>query len=68
MNQDLTGTPVVRSQNGANDVVIDVKFLLSNREEVSFEEARAELALIHSAVENGACRPLVFGDLSWKAA
>ena len=46
--------------------VLDVKFLLSNREEVSFEEARAELAVLNEAIEKKRYEPLKFGDLSWK--
>lgn len=46
--------------------LIDVKFLIQNREEASETEAFAELLALNEAIKNGEARPLDFGDLAWK--
>ena len=46
--------------------LLDVKFLLKNRSEISQSEACEGFEAFQRSITDGNSRPLDFGDLNWK--
>lgn len=45
--------------------LLDVKFLVKNRGEITHEQARSDFAATLNAIERGNSKALDFGDLNW---